>query len=127
MDVAGLGPGSILCGRGGVEIIGDYAMKKYTAKYYMKKFDTIPDEKWTTHTFMDASGACCALGHCMVRGDYIYSNSSEARGLQRQLGFGNVSSINDGQSSYRKLGDTPKERILNALILVEAGVWEEIV
>lgn len=40
-----------------------------------------------------------------------------------------VVQINDGKVLYNKdfseLGDTPKERILNALLLVKCGLWKE--
>jgi hypothetical protein len=109
--------------RSGLEIIGDYAMKKYTAKYFIEKFAAIPDEKWGCGNY-EQDGRYCALGHC---GEQQLKGTDMSRSLEALLNW-DTAKINDGYGGdYRELGSTPKERILNALILVEAGVWEEIV
>ncbi len=109
----------------------------YNAKYFINKFSAIPDDKWIVGIFVDNSGdKCCALGHC---GASYTSGSKEANALStlifKTLGC-SVAFINDGAygvSVYEyvppvttnellSLGDTPKERILTALELIEAGV-----
>jgi hypothetical protein len=99
-------------------------VKKFTPRYFIEKFAAIPDEQWTTGHY-NFQGQHCALGHCNAHIMYNNPEAYELRLLFR--GIGNVITINDGCRGFNLLGDTPRERILNALILVEAGVWKEII
>lgn len=100
----------------------------YTAKYFIDKFLAIPDEQWGTGSYVSNDGSKkCALGHCNGL------NTVEGRALcslfTSSLGVG-VTRINDGSGLFRSssdylflsMGDTPKERVLTALELIEAGV-----
>lgn len=98
---------------------------KYTAKYFIEKFEKIPEDRWTIGQYIDEEGRYCALGHCgAVR---IPNQTEECTALFDVLPV--VTNVNDAtiDPDFKQLGDTPKERILNALMLVEAGIWREIV
>ena len=97
---------------------------KYTKKYFIDKFQAIPEEKWT-EGILSQEGCCCALGHCGVLD--LAKPTEEAKELTHLLlpvtkkyieplfAGEIVYYIND---SCDELGDTPKQRILNALNLV---------
>jgi hypothetical protein len=93
---------------------------KYDAIYFINKFDAIPDEKWTTGSYENEYGQRCAIGHCAPY--YSLNYTEEVKGLMRLFYFDSAAEINDGYLEYVELGDTPKERIINALLLVNAGV-----
>ena len=96
--------------------------KKYAAEYFYNKFAAIPDNEWTTEVyFRPEDNAYCALGHCGCTdlGDSEESLTLECLFLGSDL-FVSVPSINDGTEGTSDLGDTPKERILNALTLISA-------
>lgn len=110
-------------------------MKKYTVDYFLRKFDAIPDDKWAVSVFTK-SGKSCALGHCGVT---LKNNTREGTALSSI--FSNwcmlVTCVNDGRdhsivpgllggarNKPKELGSTPKERIMNALILIKA--WNEV-
>ena len=90
---------------------------KFTPDYFIKKFDAIPESKWTTNAFKDKNGCKCALGHC---GFTTGKPTPEGFALAEWFRFikTSVISVNDG--FYRELGSTPKERILNALLHIKA-------
>ncbi len=90
---------------------------KYDAMYFLKKFDAIPEDHWRTDLYDDKSGRLCALGHC---GERLFSRTAESTALALLLG--SPVAINDGFLEYEELGDTPKERIINALLLVNEGI-----
>lgn len=103
---------------------------KYDAMYFLKKFDAIPEENWTTNVYADEMGRCCAYGHCGSR-DISDSDSFLADQLEtlfRTSLDADAAAVNDADTKYQKhavfreLGDHPKERILNALLLINAGV-----
>lgn len=103
----------------------------YTKEYFIEKFKAIPDDKWTTGVFFK-EGACCAYGHCGVRNQTITEARTltpEAHALSQLIGEGEdemfqqeenlrigweVVNINDGSGKLAP-GNSPKERILNAL------------
>lgn len=104
-------------------------MEKYTKEYFIEKFEAIPDELWIEIELSDDENPnChCVLGHCGVSDlDYL---TDEANGLIKilepvhtQINKGNsndvwdrVTDINDGIFGCRIFGNTPKQRILNAL------------
>ena len=81
------------------------------ARYFIKKFDAIPDRNWTTDNYQNGD-AYCSMGHC---GESNNGRSEESR-LFANLFFGgpNVININDGDSKEYQQA-TPKARILAAL------------
>lgn len=101
---------------------------KYDVDYFLNKFDTIPDDEWYTGNFVNSFNPKqkCALGHC--GGGKFYRVQTgyatvESLALSRLLWLPleiYAPGVNDGE--YPDLGDTPKERIMTALILVKAGV-----
>lgn len=117
-------------------------MKKYDVDYFIKKFEAIPEEKWYQGTyFNEDKTAFCALGHCGQK-DYKHTKQSIAlinifKKADKAL---NVYNVNDGNYNWYSdvyiegfrdfniyLGDTPKERILNALYNIKgAGLWDQL-
>lgn len=93
---------------------------EYTLDYFIKKFEAIPEEKWTTKSY-GSDGVHCALGHCM--GNKYTLTNSEIETLVKLTGlcFGYtefeggdstlIANINDGLNSNYKQ-ETPKQRVL---------------
>ncbi len=108
-------------------------MTKYNARYFIDKFAAIPEGMWCVGTYRTVDARRCALGHCGYVGTDTAETSSLKDLLQAKSSGVYVGRINDGAFSLdnaidlEQLGDTPRERILNALVLVEAGIWREIV
>lgn len=73
--------------------------------------------------FNDSEGRHCALGHCGEMAAHYTRESSELSDLfKNNLGV-RVAYVNDCKCiDMLDLGDTPKERIMNALMLINAGV-----
>jgi len=104
---------------------------KFDKEYFIKKFEAIPENKWcTTNLKSPVDNEChCALGHCGIE-SYQDGLTLEAKALVNILEpihkkvvsmpamgeYAVVYEINDGPD---KLGSKPKERILNALRMVE--------
>jgi hypothetical protein len=103
-------------------------MTTYTAEYFIRKFEAIPEEKWCVNEFR-AGRKKCALGHCGVRAntpvkvdavDHFGScpwGIPAADALHRLVGqhfSSGVGHINDGEHPLFKQ-PTPKARILAAL------------
>ena len=94
-------------------------MKKYNAMYFIKKFEAIPHDKWCTQYYEEGDKKC-ALGHC---GANFYKENPTKKEMNslKDLFFEHfsfpVTIVND---SLTELGDHPKERILNALYLINA-------
>jgi hypothetical protein len=94
---------------------------EYTVDYYIQKFESIPDNQWTTSCFIDDSGKCCALGHCGDRDDIAIP--FEAAMLIEFCGDYPITTINDGCDDYLEwvvkynLSSlaSPKERVLQFL------------
>jgi hypothetical protein len=81
---------------------------QYTREYFIAKFEAIPEEKWTTDTYRDAAGRCCALGHC--------KEGIEQRELSNRLLMVGASAIQVNDKKNRRYQQpTPKQRILAAL------------
>jgi len=94
---------------------------KYDALYFIKKFEAIPEDQWCAGIFYDDLGRKCAYGHCGVEFG-LRTWTEEGHALKRlfiyELGE-DVARVND---HLEKFGKKPKERILNALRLINAGV-----
>lgn len=82
----------------------------YDVNYFIKKFEAIPEEMWTTGEFDRGDGCKCALGHCGVN---HFQGTDEGKALHYLLNY-YADEINDG-ASERYQQDTPKQRILAAL------------
>ena len=114
-------------------------MQKLNARYFIRKFEAIPTNRWTVNRF-NVHNRSCALGHCGMSDNN--ADTPESKALQilfREVGL-TVTGVNDSNqgglptmlpiSSNDKtystdLGDTPKERIINALVLIETGLLKE--
>lgn len=106
-------------------------MSKYTTAYFINKFEAIPEEEIYLSSFADTPRGPTYLHHC----GWVPGNlNDEAKQLLEILSFmqGNPFDINDGtdfngdlSSDYWDLGDTPKERVINALVLISTGIYKE--
>lgn len=85
---------------------------KYTVKYFIEKFESIPSSKWTTQKYITSDGCCCAFGHCGLRDDVGFSKLPEASALCQIFGSSyNVIHVNDGRrGDYNQ--PTPDLRII---------------
>jgi len=114
---------------------------KYNAKYFINKFEKIPEEKWTIGDYEDRTDTIikyCALGHCGNIGDGHFTPEAQAlqdlvkEKLEVSVAYVNDAVLGVGEiltseqlKMIKDLGDTPKERILNALLMIDAGILEE--
>jgi len=101
----------------------------FTKEYFIEKFEAIPEEEWTEGDLVTKliNEKCqrCALGHCGMTTYEIITEEAEAlsmllrplHGDKHVTLFESVYRINDAFmfTDFYELGDTPKERILNAL------------
>lgn len=88
----------------------------FDAHYFYKKFSAIPDELWCTGELIDGPRRC-AQGHCLNISPLGLKTIGEESYSLKSLLFCAVPHINDGLGDYIKWGNTPKERILNAIQL----------
>jgi len=102
----------------------------YSIEYFIEKFSTIPEEKWTVKQLEDSeTGAHCALGHCGVTQKAFgnpYNYTEEGTALEKI--FQTVPSIWNTGSYVPSTNDNgygmgigctktlPKERILITLL-----------
>jgi hypothetical protein len=93
---------------------------KYDVDYFIKKFEAIPEENWTSGVFERSDGSRCALGHC---GRLDGCDTPEANALDTLLSgdeYGGLTPwINDVLSDLHPQ-PTPKQRILAALRDIKA-------
>lgn len=92
------------------------AKTKYNKQYFIDKFSALNESEIGKHSIYNH----CALFHLGVTesidGDYIHTEESKA--MTKLLGLktpNDIFYLSDGTCDYHKLGDTPKQRILNAL------------
>lgn len=98
-----------------------------TLEEYAEFFEAIPEEKWCIEDYKHEN-QMCSIGHLTNgQGD---NDSPTRHPFRKLLEGGDLASgptfINDGiwqGAVFMDLGDTPKERILNALTLKIAGLW----
>ena len=85
---------------------------KYDIDYFIKKFEAIPEEKWHTKHFRNKEGdKFCALGHCNQRLASKHTEESQALySIDERIAL-----INDGKNLFKRIGKTPKERVINHL------------
>lgn len=111
-------------------------------------FESIPDNLWTTGAFTKRVGntEChCMYGHCGVNSDNYVENENGEAFILSKTGLPKLlkpfltkeyvssefwlSSINDAEhvsEQFYELGDTPKERVINALTLAGSGIMEDL-
>lgn len=104
-------------------------------------FEAIPENKWTVGRLNDKDGCKCMLGHLGVPEleDKLVNKTNLQVVLKPFIDKGfvtrseNLYNINDGNNydlfsgdNFIELGDTPKERVLNALIIADSGIMEEL-
>lgn len=103
-------------------------------------FEAIPADRWAVGKFDDGEGRYCAIGHYKLaragqasvwRERHALGNVSgaeadgEIRWAPCALGVGDLSTINNGglcpdrKGETLELGETPKERVVNALLHIE--------
>lgn len=107
-------------------------IKKKTVGEYFNFFSRIPEEKWQAGGGHSLEGATCVLGHLTtIKKSWLdgipYNHELNNTVFDRDQ----IWKVNDGGyylegMSVDCLGDTPKERVLNALILKASGIWDEL-
>jgi hypothetical protein len=98
---------------------------KFDVDYFIKKFEAIPDEQWTTNAFVSFNAekkidTSCAFGHCGAVFQFQETSESSALyhlGLSHNIEFDDVN--DDVDSRYQQ--STPKERVLAALADIKEG------
>lgn len=85
----------------------------YNVDYFIDKFEAIPKDNWCTDLF-NFAGASCALGHCGAKENALDTEESTALWILFDTDSP-VTDINDGKDPYSKLGNHPKDRVINAL------------
>ena len=93
----------------------------YNKKYFIRKFEKIPEGDWTTGEYESEDGKLCAGGHCGANVGGWYGNeiSRALYELLKHLKTGDEQAngpgiVNDGRCpAYQQ--PTPKQRILAAL------------
>lgn len=99
---------------------------KTIAEFY-DFYAKIPEDQWTTGKYVDDNGCKCALGH--LDSSYIRSSLNEANLTELNRGGEHIPDVNDGRvwgdSNLELLGNHPKERILNYLVLLDSGILKE--
>lgn len=121
------------------------AKNKYDVEYFVAKFEAIPEDKWATGIlFNQIDGTKCVLGHCGVVDyedkilnekvkslveilDPVYKLTNNHKRHPYGKSYATVYKFNDlNEGDVGALGETPKERILNALSLAAAIAQEGV-
>lgn len=117
---------------------------KFTAAYFIAKLERIPANRFTQNDFRKGSKRC-ALGHCGMSNDNSPYEAEQLNKLFIDNGFDSVPHINDAKSMSGEkhmllmhrtesggvyvpvtdLGNTIKERVINALVLIETGIFRK--
>ena len=92
----------------------------YDADHFIKKFESIPEEKWASGNFVDPhNGGMCALGHCGARFHSAMGeeHTDESKALSRLFRKHNleIAAVNDGITVTYAKGIHPKTRVISAL------------
>ncbi len=100
-------------------------MPEFTLDYFIAKFESIPEDKWTTCGLYKENGRYCALGHCGMDKGLSMSKVPEAYALYKLtlgiLGYSIITQVNDNTSiKFAVLGATPKQRVLAYLKQLKA-------
>lgn len=118
--------------------------RKFTAAYFIAKLESIPANRFTQNAFVKGNRKC-ALGHCGMRDDNSPYEAEQLNKLFQDNGFDSVPHINDAKTSSGQahmllmhrndsggvyvpvtdLGRTVKERVINALVLIETGIFKK--
>ena len=93
---------------------------EYTLEYFIKKFEAIPEKKWTVGTFEDDKGCKCAYGHCGFSDKEIINSTPESTALrildeETRSTETSIILVNDDKTNARGFGHTPKQRAVNYL------------
>lgn len=86
---------------------------------FLMKFE--PLERWCTGQFTRGRGknaAHCALGHCGFNDNLKVTQEGKTLSSLFARHDLDITKLNDGVGDYASLGDTPKERVINALVLI---------
>lgn len=93
----------------------------YDVDYFIKKYKSIPEEKWCIESRLTEDGRRCAHGHCYIgEADFLAQNKEEnalieiAENYKSITGGVGFATINNGWDEKYKQ-PTPKQRILAAL------------
>lgn len=84
-------------------------------EHFIKKFEAIPDEQWTTHKYKNAAGQRCAMGHCGRRNNEVSVEGAALLSLFWEHLRRSVTQVNDFTGVLGYPQPTPKARILAAL------------
>lgn len=88
----------------------------YDADYFIRKFGSIPENKWVTRQFNDKSGKSCALGHCGFTDDgQTTAEGNALSNMFSKFSWPGIVHINDGVNWVGFPQKTPKKRVLAAL------------
>jgi len=88
----------------------------YNADYFIRKFEAIPEDRWTTGVLHSASDRRCALGHCVDESSsfdgpvYAALLNLSWRACETSR-LPTIISVNDGYS-VRYQQPTPRARVL---------------
>lgn len=99
----------------------------YNVDYFIKKFESIPENKWCIKSLQNSDGSRCALGHCHPAGKVDPNFVTEETmalicdiGIQLiKMGYSGIVDINNGDCPHYQQ-PTPKQRILAALYDIKA-------
>lgn len=116
----------------------------YNTRYFINKFEAIPEERWIIKLQADGAGRHCALGFCnpkvdLVMGRHFKSYIGAFPGEYESIstifekispsgrdGSWTVAAINNGDD-FRYFQPTPKQRILAALRDIEKLESDELI
>lgn len=89
--------------------------QKFDLEYFIKKFEAIPEDQWTTGRYEDDKGCKCAYGHCgLSKGQHCNKESDALDDITRPKTF--MSRVNDNvDGNFNDFGSTPKQRVVNYL------------
>lgn len=117
---------------------------KFTAAYFIAKFERIPANRFTQNMFQ-RNGKRCALGHCGMTDNKSTYEGEQLNKLFQDNGFDSVPHVNDAKAHGAEkhmllmhrsesggvyvpvtdLGNSAKERVINALVLIETGIFRK--
>lgn len=89
----------------------------YTIEYFIKKFETIPEEEWFVGDYTNPvnSKQRCVFGHCGCNKKGMFMPNDETNALVNLTDYKEkLTLINDGKID-KYLQPTPKQRVLACL------------
>jgi hypothetical protein len=100
-------------------------IKQYSKEWFLLKYSSISEENWGSGNLNNH----CILWHCGAT-DYDKGLTEEAKALIKLFGgtkAKDVYEINDLRNTFKHLGSTPKERIMNKLLSLPDTKEEDII